>query len=127
MALPNTLNFYTYEQLSTYTYEELDGTRYFSVRTAVTYDRSVVGRVSPFNVCNVEFDATDDIEAWECRATLDGQPYGVGVGLLMQGGGAVAGGTVEQFSITNTQLDLGEGKYRISVYVKKNNIWYGGE
>ena len=66
------------------------------------------------------------IEAWECRATLDGQPYGVGVGLLVGSGTGVAGNTPEQFFITSAQLALGEGVYRISVYVKKDNIWYGG-
>jgi len=126
MALSDTLNFYKYITLETYSYETINGTVYFSVRVTVTYDRSIVGKVSPFNVCNVEFEVTSDIDAWECRATFAGADYGVGKGLLIANGTTVSVQCAEQFGISNTQLTLGEGEYRISVYVKKNNIWYGG-
>lgn len=126
MALIDTLNFYTYTQLHTYSYQTINGTVYFSVRVSVKNSRDLIGRVSPANVCNVEFDSTADIEKWECRATLDGQPHGAGIGLLLKSGNAVKQGVSSSFNVTNTSLTLGDGMYRISVYVQKNNIWYGG-
>ena len=128
MALPKTLNEYTYEQLSKYIYEEINGILYFSVKSIIIYDRNRIGMTPPFNIAKVEFESTADIQAWECRATLEGQPYGIGIGLLISSGTAnIPAGAKTYFNITDTQLIYGDGKYRISLYVKKDNIWYGGE
>ena len=126
MALNDTLNFFTYEQLESYTYDMIDGTQYFSVRTALTYDRDKIG-VPPHNICNVEFESTSAIDKWECRATLEDGPFGVGVGLLVQGGDSVAEHSPKSFQIVREQFPPGAWRYRITIYVKKYGIWYGGE
>ena len=126
MALPSTLNFYTYTQLNTYSYTGIEGTIYFSVTVTVSGDRDIIGIAPSQNVCQVTFSTTGEVDAWECRATLDGQSHGQGIGLLVGSGSTVAANTNTRFNITQNQLTLGEGKYRISQYVKLNNIWYGG-
>ena len=126
MALDTTLNFFTYEQLTNYSYKTIDGTKYFSVKTTLTYDTDKIG-LPPLNICNVEFETTDSIEEWECRATLADHPFGIGIGILVQNGQIVAGNTPKKFNITSNQLTLGNGDYRITIYVMKENIWYGGK
>ena len=126
MALSDTLNFFAQDQLANFTQQAINGTQLFSVRITAAYDRNAISDISPFNICNVEFKVTDDIQEWECRATLEGQAYGVGVGLLVQSGSDIAANESKQFYITSAQLKLGYGRYRISVYAKRENIWYGG-
>lgn len=126
MALPQALNFYTHAQLNSYTHNTLAGTIHFEVRTTVTYSRDVIGKLATVNVCNVKFSSTAKIDAWECRATLEGSAYGVGIGLLVGSGGAVTANTETSFDITYSQLTFGDGKYRITVYVQLDGVWYGG-
>jgi len=124
MALHNTLNFFTYEQLSVYRHEEIDGTIYFSVKTAITYDRNNITNRPSENVCEVEFVCTSDIDQWECRATREEEASGSGIGLLIKNGTEVLTDESVTFPIKHTQLTLGDGRYRISVYVMKDGIWY---
>ena len=126
MPLSDTLNFFTYEELSEYTYEEINGAQYFSVKTFVTPSRRKITNRPSDSVCKVKFEVTSNIDAWECRATLADQPHGVGVGLLIKSGGHLPNDSVEEFNILHRQLTLGDNDYRITVYVKKNEIWYGG-
>ena len=137
-------DFTEYTQISSYA---ISGAGEFTVTVTVTYDRNVIGRISPYNICKVQFVCSVAIDEWECRATLNPAASGLGIGLLMKNGGAVPprslwngsikwdgskmwgnrlGNVPVNFDITDTQLTQGDGTYRISVYVKVDGVWYGG-
>lgn len=126
MALSNALNFYLHTQLNSYTHQTLSGTVHFSILVTVTGSREIISAISPVNTVDVAFSSTSAIDKWECRATLANQPSGLGLGLLVGSGNAVSAGVQTQFNVKNTALTLGDGVYRISMYVQKDNIWYGG-
>ena len=125
MALPGGLNQRTHTQLSAYTHATLQGTFHFWLEAVVTWNRDIIGGVSPYNVCNVQWTCSAAVDLWECRATLGGTPA-PGVGLLVGSGNAVSANVNTSFNVTNTQLTLGDGVYQITVYVQLGGIWYGG-
>ncbi len=127
MALPKSLNNYTYAMLASYTYATINGTVYYSVEPIIT--GSTAGKISnkaTKTTSYVTWKADVDVTQWEARATLVGQSSGVGVGLLVGSGSAVAANTVTQFDVINTELTLGDGSYKIAVYINVNGTWYGG-
>jgi len=126
VALSNALNFYTHEQLKSYTHSTLAGTLHFSVLVAVTGSRDRISAKSTVNAVDVAFTSTSAIDKWECRATFAGQTSGVGIGLLIGSGNAVVSGIETKFSVPYSALTLGDGTYKISMYVQKDDIWYGG-
>ena len=126
MAIERSLNFYTHTQLNTYAHTTIAGTIHFSVEVTVTGNRDVIGNIAGVNTVTVTFTSTSAIDKWECRAALSGQSHGVGIGLLIGSGGAVGSGIQTHFDVQNTALTFGDGVYRISMYVQKDNIWYGG-
>ncbi len=126
MAIAGGLNTYSYNQLNPYSYDTLQGTVYFHISADVTWSRDIIGDAASCDTCGVTWVCTASVDGWECRATLDGEPA-PGMGLLLGSGGAVTANTSVSFNVTNAQLTMGDGKYRITVYVQLIGIWYGGE
>ena len=126
MALTPAMNFFTHTQLNSYTYSTINGTIYFAVVSTLAGDRLAMSHIAPHNLLTCKFTTTSTIDKWECRATKVGQPYGVGIGLLVGSGNVVTGGVEIVFTVPSTALSLGDGEYRLSHYVQLNNIWYGG-
>jgi hypothetical protein len=125
--LERTLNFYSFEQLTPYSFADLVGIKFFGIEITVTPTKSVIGADPSNNACGVKFTSTSRIDGWECRGTKVGEPSGIGAGLLVREGESVRLGAETVFDVMNTDLTLGDGLYKITVYVRLNDIWYGGE
>jgi len=126
LALSNSLNFYTHTQLKTYTHTTLAGTIHFNVVVTVTGSRDIISAKSTVNSVDITFSSTAAIDKWECRATFENATPSVGVGLLLGSGSSIASGIETKINVPYSSLTLGDGTYRISLYVQKDNIWYGG-
>lgn len=123
--LPKSLNFYPHSRLKIYTHYEIKGTLHFSVVSFAETAITEMSKVSGKNSAAVSFFSTHIVDKWECRATLYGQPHGVGIGILLTGGDAVEAGVTMDFNIMSDLLTFGDGKYRIDVFVQYRGIWYG--
>lgn len=79
----------------------------YKISSIVGYDSSVV-----------KFESNQLLTQWEARATIEGEPYGRGIGLLVEKyNGNGYSGTI---TIDDEELTNGDAKYRISVYGKNN-------
>ena len=77
----------------------------YKISSIVGYDSSVV-----------KFKSNQLLTQWEARATIEGEPYGRGIGLLVEKyNGNGYSGTI---TIDDEELTNGDAKYRISVYGK---------
>ena len=66
----------------------------------------------------VRFTTDIDTGAFEARATLVGEPFGVGIGLLVGAFSTTPAGVERVFEIYDTELTKGDGEYRISLFAQ---------
>lgn len=79
--------------------------------------------------CTVKFKVTENFREFEARATIAGQPYGRGIGILLMNMSIASpnyypANTEYTYIITDQNLTSGDGTYRISMYAKNTDgIW----
>lgn len=79
--------------------------------------------------CTVKFKVTENFREFEARATIAGQPYGRGIGILLMNMSIASpnyypANTEYTYIITDQNLTSGDGTYRISMYAKNTGgIW----
>lgn len=76
-----------------------------------------------FDHITVSFSADVGYDAFQCRATKDGEDYGVGKGSLVAAFSATPAGTERSFEVYDDYLLSGDGKYRISLFAQKDGAW----
>lgn len=87
-------------------------------------DRSKLSRQPGFDSVSVSFTADQYCAAFECRATKEGEDYGVGKGELIASFSAIQAGVPQKFSVSSSFLTRGDGVYRISLFAKgQNGSW----
>ena len=95
----------------------------------ITYTKS---RISLNQAASVSVECSELVYAYECRATLVGEPQGRGMGInvLKDEGGYDSDGVVTlnsptrfiYFSVSGDEL-ISAGDYNINVYLKTQNGW----
>lgn len=78
----------------------------------------VVSAVSGFDSIRVTFSADEAYQAFQCRATKEGEAWGVGKGVLVASFSATPASTERSFEIYDDYLTAGDGQYRISLFVQ---------
>lgn len=71
-----------------------------------------------FDAITVTFMADQACLAFECRATKEGEDYGVGKGVLVASFSATPAGVQRTFEVYDEFLVRGDGQYRISLYAQ---------
>lgn len=87
---------------------------------AVTYtvSRNKLSGVAGHDSVSVTFSSSEDYRSFECRATKEGDPYGVGIGALLAAFSYTPAGVERTFEIYDDHLVNGDGIYRITLYVQ---------
>lgn len=83
-----------------------------------TASRLKLSGVSGFDSITVTFSADAPYQAFECRATKDGEDYGVGKGHLVASFSTTPAGTERTFEVYDEFLTRGDGQYRISLFAQ---------
>ena len=73
---------------------------------------------SEFDCITVSFASDIAYTAFECRATKDGEDYGVGKGVLVASFSTTPANTTRTFEVYDDFLLSGDGTYRISLYAQ---------
>lgn len=73
---------------------------------------------SGFDCITVSFSSDIAYTAFECRATKDGEDYGVGKGVLVASFSTTPANTTRTFEVYDDFLLSGDGTYRISLYAQ---------
>lgn len=73
---------------------------------------------SGFDRITVSFSSDIAYTAFECRATKDGEAYGVGKGVLVASFSTTPANTTRTFEVYDDFLLSGDGTYRISLYAQ---------
>lgn len=97
---------------------------------AITY--SVTGQrvspVVPYDKVVVTFTSDSPYQAFECRATKAGEPFGRGKGALLASFSQTPANTQRQFELYNSFLLSGDGDYRISLFAQgEDGSWNDNE
>lgn len=71
-----------------------------------------------FDSINVTFSSDIEYQAFECRATKNGDEYGVGKGALLASFSYTPSNIERSFSIYDELLTRGDGEYRIALYAQ---------
>lgn len=77
-----------------------------------------VSAVSGFDYIIVAFQSDIPYQAFECRATKDGEEYGVGKGALIASFSTTPANTQRSFEVYDDYLVHGDGNYRISLFAQ---------
>lgn len=86
--------------------------------------RNKISSILGFDSSVAEFTSDTDLTEWEARATVEGQPYGHGIGTLVDGGTTLSANETATVTIDDEELTNGDVEYRISVYGKDaNGVW----
>lgn len=83
--------------------------------------RNKISSILGFDSSVAEFTSDTDLTEWEARATVEGQPYGHGIGTLVDGGTTLLANETATVTIDDEELTNGDVEYRISVYGKDGN------
>lgn len=73
---------------------------------------------SGFDRITVRFSSDMAYKAFECRATKEGDDYGVGKGVLVASFSTTPANTTRTFEIYDDFLLKGDGTYRVSLYAQ---------
>lgn len=86
----------------------------------VTYSvsRNRISSVSGFDSITVNFSADGEYTAFECRATKDGEDWGIGIGELVASFSQTPASTDRTFELYDDFLLHGDTDYRIGLYVQ---------
>ena len=97
---------------------------------AFTVSGARISSVGGHNYITVEFLSDTDYQAFECRATKRGEPFGVGVGALIASFSFTPAGVERSFDVYDRYLLQGDGDYRISLFAQSiggawnDNQWF---
>ena len=69
-----------------------------------------------FDFITVEFSSDIEYQQFECRATKEGEDYGVGKGALVASFSFTPANTQRTFEVYDDYLLHGDGVYRISLF-----------
>lgn len=83
-----------------------------------TISRDKLSAKPGFDAITVAFTADQACVAFECRATKEGEDYGVGKGTLVASFSATPPGVKRIFEVYDDFLVRGDGAYRISLYAQ---------
>lgn len=83
-----------------------------------SFTRGRLSSVSGFDCISVTFRSDIAYQAFECRATKQGEPYGVGMGALVASFSATPAGVARTFEVYDDYLVNGDGAYRISLFAQ---------
>ena len=84
-----------------------------------TVTKTAISGVEGQNSASISFVADAVMTAYEIRATMAGENYGRGVGTNVQSSSqTIPAGTEVTAAIYNTDLTLGDGDYRISIFAQ---------
>lgn len=67
---------------------------------------------------SVTFTADSAYQAFEARATKEGEPYGVGIGTLIAAFSYTPANTARTFEIYDEMFTAGDGLYRLSLFAQ---------
>lgn len=84
----------------------------------VSFTGSKVSRQAGFDSILVSFRSDMPYQAFECRATKAGEPYGVGEGALIASFSSTPAGVEREFAVYDDFLVRGDGQYRISLFAQ---------
>ena len=89
--------------------------------------RNKISTISGYDTSVAKFTSDTDLIEWEARATVEGQPYGHGIGTVVDSGGELLANETATVTIDDEELTNGDVEYRISVYGKDaNGEWSDG-
>lgn len=89
-----------------------------------------ISGVSGFDAITVTFTPDIACAAFECRATAEGEDWGVGKGVLVASFSTTPAGASRTFEIYDDYLVAGDGTYRISLFAQgvdgswNDNGWF---
>lgn len=92
--------------------------------TLKSYTRSRLSGKEGFATSQVVFTCDTDLQAFEARATKQGNQYGVGIGDLLCRIETVEADTDISFSLSAESLTQGDGAYRVSLYGKADDQYF---
>lgn len=77
-----------------------------------------ISATSGYDSITVKFTSDIAYQAFQCRATKDGEEYGVGKGVLIASFSSTPALTERSFEVYDDFLTNGDGTYRISLYAQ---------
>lgn len=83
--------------------------------------KNKISSVSGFDKLSVTFSADGPTAAFQCRATKEGEAWGVGVGTLIASFSSTPANTERTFDVYDDFLVSGDGGYRIGLYVQADD------
>lgn len=83
-----------------------------------SYTGEKLSGVEAFDKIQVTICADRPCQAFECRATKEGEAYGVGKGVLVASFSATPANTPRTFEVYDDFLLRGDGHYRISLFAQ---------
>lgn len=83
-----------------------------------TFSGTKLSDESGFDSITVSFFSDIAYKAFECRATKEGEDYGVGKGALVASFSTTPANTTRTFEVYDDFLLSGDGTYRISLYAQ---------
>lgn len=84
-------------------------------------DKRKLSGVAGFDCIAVTFHSDVPYRAFECRATLAGEEYGLGRGTLIASFSQTPANTERTFEIYDEHLVHGDGEYRISLFAQSED------
>lgn len=83
-----------------------------------TADRYKISGEPGYDYITVQFSSDIPYRAFECRATKNGEDYGVGKGALVASFSQTPANTQRTFEVYDDYLLNGDGEYRISLFAQ---------
>lgn len=83
-----------------------------------TADRYKISGEPGYDYITVQFSSDIPYRAFECRATKNGEDYGVGRGALVASFSQTPADTQRAFEVYDDYLLNGDGEYRISLFAQ---------
>lgn len=83
-----------------------------------TADRYKISGEPGYDYITVQFSSDIPYRAFECRATKNGEDYGVGKGALVASFSQTPANTQRTFEVYDEYLLNGDGEYRISLFAQ---------
>ena len=84
----------------------------------LSIDKTVISDEAGYDFMTVRFTSDIAYQKFECRATPDGEDYGVGKGSLVASFSYTPGNTERSFDVYDDYLLHGDGVYRISLFAQ---------
>jgi len=83
-----------------------------------TYTGTAMSGQAGYDSISVTFESDVAYQAFQCRATKEGEAYGVGIGVSIASFSNTPAATPRTFEIYDNYLLQGDGSYRISLFAQ---------